>query len=421
MSKKTATIIIVVFILILVGGLLAFYFYSNQGQGGGIGTTDTPSNIFPGGGGGEQPAPENTDNPTTPLIRVGETSEGQAAPVLKELSTRPSAGAVGLATSSNQTPTVLVRFVERGTGNVYEVRPDTGGETRLSNTTVPKIAEVFWNGAGTKIIARYVKDGTSDTIQTYAATLNPPAAGETEGSLSGAFLTENIRAVAENPEQNKVFYLLNHSEGSTGIIAEFDGSKKTQVFDSLLSEWIPEWPTSSIVALTTKASAGAPGFLYLLNTKTGTLKRAISGIAGLSTLVDPAGANVLYSQTDKNGLSLRLYSFKTASVQNVSVQTFPEKCVWSKNEPETLYCAVPSYLPQGDYPDAWYRGVISFSDDIWKIDASNGTATLVIKLRDSANRDIDTTNLFLSPKEEYLFFTDKKDFHLWSLALTAKP
>ncbi|MEK7574809.1 MAG: hypothetical protein AAB511_01100 [Patescibacteria group bacterium] len=413
MSQKTATIIIIIFVLMLALGFLAFYFYTNQGQGVGIGTTDPRGNIFPGGGtgGGGTEVPGGN---TTPEGGTGGGQGGtpQIVPVLKELSTRPSAGAVSIATSTS----VLVRFIERGSGNVYEVSPQDNSEKRLSNTTIPKIEEALWDKTGTQVIARYTGD-TGDLIKTYSATLTENSATEIEGKLQGSFMTDNIDVVAKSPDQTKIFYLLQNSAGTTGIVSDFNGGKKTQVFDSPLQEWLVEWPTATQVALNTKPSAGAPGFLFLLNTATGALTRAISSINGLTTLVNPRGTMALYSESIFPNLSFKIYSFTDGSTKETPVATLPEKCVWSKNDSDSIYCSVPTYIPDGTYPDIWYRGQVLFSDEIWKIDSTTGTGELLANIKKSANKDVDGINLFLSPNEDYLFFTSKSDFHVWSLRL----
>ena len=412
MSKRTAYIIIVTFILLVAGGLLAFYFYTNRGTGGNILPEDGRDNIFP-----DSPsAIQNPPEATTPTeVSETPTATETSRLALKELSARPSAGAVILPASGNRV--VLVRFVEKGTGNVYEVGPETSEETRLSNTTIPKIAEVVWNKDGTRLVARYLKDGENETIQSYYAALSSPSEGQPGGELLGSFLTENIKTISTNPDRDKLFYIVNHSGGATGIISDFDGSKKTQVFDSPLKEWLVEWPSPQTAALTTKPSATVPGFMFLLNTKNGVLTRAISGIKGLTTLVSPNVSSVLYSENTADGLSLKTYSFKTAVSEIMSITTLPEKCVWSKNDSTTIYCSVPTYLGGGIYPDGWYQGVTFFSDDIWKIDVSSGVATLMAELKKLSGRDIDGTHLFLSQSEDYLFFTNKFDSRIWSLRL----
>jgi len=220
MSKKTALIIIVTIVLLASVGFLIFYFYINQGQGTGIGTTGDRSNIFPDTpSGSATPSGQTSDGtPETPTGTTG--NETQTALTLKELSKRPSAGAVVLATSSAQG--ITVRFMERSTGNVYDVPTDTGAEIRVSNTTIPKIQEALWNKDGAKVIARYVGE-SRDLIKTYSGILTK-LPDQSEGSIQGVYLADNIQSIATNPDQNKIFYLLKHSEGSTGIISDFDGA-----------------------------------------------------------------------------------------------------------------------------------------------------------------------------------------------------
>ncbi len=413
MQRKTAIAIVSIVIVLVVGGLLAFYFYANRGQSGGAAPISGGTGIFPSGSSGGQgsavpPAPSGGTAPAG--------IPGAPAPVLKELSQRPSAGAVAFATSSISA--ILVNFVERGTGNVYEVSPDTSVETRLSNTTIPKIQEALWAGDGNQLIVRYVKDGESDTIESYYAKLAAPAAGQSEGSLAGSFLTENISQAITNPEQNELFYLVTDPGGSTGIISQIDGTKKIQVFASPLREWLAQWPAANTIALTTKPSAAVPGFMFLLNTQSGALTRAISNITGLTTLVSPDAQTTLYSQNDNNGgFALKVYSFKTGQSEDLAVTTLPEKCVWSRLNTAIVYCAVPSYIPNAAYPDAWYQGTVSFSDDIWRIDTGTGAGKLLAKLSNLARQDIDGVNLFMDTGEHYLFFTNKNNYHLWSLRL----
>ncbi len=413
MSKKTAIVIVTVFVLLVAGGLLAFYFYTNRGQGSNIAPDENTSSIFPNTGGAGTASPGSSAGNETINTETG-TGNSEVAPLLKELSTRPSAGAGFVATT---TKALLVRFVEKGTGNVYEVGPEISEESRVTNTTIPKIAEAFWNRDASRFIARYTKAGEPDNIQSYYAQILPPVSGQPDGTIQGSFLTENIKTLATSPDQSRIFYLVTHSQGSTGVTAEFDGSKKTQVFDSPLEEWLSQWATPSTVTLTTKPSAGTPGLMFLLNTKNGSLTKVISGIKGLTTLLNPSGSAVLYSESSQGGLLLKIYSLVKSEPVEVSVQTLPEKCLWSKNEPDILYCAVPYYLPEATYPDAWYQGEVSFSDDIWKIDAATGTGELLARLKPVTRKDIDATNFFMDTKEDYLFFTDKNDSHVWSLRL----
>jgi len=72
----------------------------------------------------------------------------------------------------------------------------------------------------------------------------------------------------------------------------------------------------------------------------------------------------------------------------------------------------------GSLPDGWYQGVVSFSDDIWRIDITTGVTTMLVSPPKTAGEEIDATKLLLSPDEAFLLFVNKKDSTPWSLKLT---
>ena len=51
------------------------------------------------------------------------------------------------------------------------------------------------------------------------------------------------------------------------------------------------------------------------------------------------------------------------------------------------------------YPDSWYRGEVSFSDDIWRIDVSQGNAKIIF----NSEEEIDGVRLMLDQNEDFLF------------------
>ena len=79
---------------------------------------------------------------------------------------------------------------------------------------------------------------------------------------------------------------------------------------------------------------------------------------------------------------------------------------------------MPKSIATTLYPDAWYQGEVSFSDQIWKIDIQNGTAAMIADpITIAAGEEIDGIKLALDQSENYLFFVNKKDSFLWELNL----
>ncbi len=177
------------------------------------------------------------------------------------------------------------------------------------------------------------------------------------------------------------------------------------------------WPEINTIAINTKASANSKGFLYLLDIKKGVTTKILGGISGLSTTVSSDAKRVMYSTGGNNKVSTGIFTIKEGADMGAVFKTLAEKCVWSKIHADEAYCAVPVEIPNGIYPDDWYKGNISFTDQIWHINATTGEVHLVANLVSLGKALIDATNLTLDPKENYIYFVNKRDLTLWSLSL----
>jgi len=154
--------------------------------------------------------------------------------------------------------------------------------------------------------------------------------------------------------------------------------------------------------------------MYSMDGSGKNLTKILGGVNGLTTKGSPNGKLVLFSDSN---LSLRVYHTDTRNSDTLSLRTLPEKCVWGKAS-DAIYCAVPKSISSGAYPDSWYQGEVSFSDQFWKIDLKTGNATLIIDpMSVSGGEEVDGTKLALDESENYLFFVNKKDSFLWELDL----
>ncbi|MEK7588795.1 MAG: hypothetical protein AAB438_03170, partial [Patescibacteria group bacterium] len=267
------------------------------------------------------------------------------------------------------------------------------------------------------LVMRYLKaDG--ETIATFIGSLPKEVlGGDTVGGnqITGSFLPENITDISVSPNTQNLFYLFNVRNGVAGIVSSTLGENKVQVFDSAFTEWLSGWPNEKMITLTTKPSALVPGYMYVVDPEKKDFTKLISNINGLTTLTSFDGKYVLYSN---NLLSLNILDLEGNDTIRLRVRTLPEKCVWAKNS-YSLYCAVPKSIAQSSYPDSWYQGEISFTDDIWKIDTitGNGTKILIPETFEEALSGIDGIKLAIDDGENYLFFVNKKDNMLWELEL----
>ncbi len=279
------------------------------------------------------------------------------------------------------------------------------------------MTEAVWNPEGASVYLRYAKAGDA-AITTYYGTFAPSATSspDTLADLTGGFLPQGISSITANGAS--AFSILAGSSGSaSGVLSNPDGTKAHGIWSSPLSEWTQSFVNSSLIALQTKASADAPGFLYFLNPKTQGLSLRLSNLYGLSATVSPDGTRAAYSAFGIDGkFGLNLFNVQTGESSPLSLTTLAEKCAWSAREKSALYCAIPQNAPSAEYPDDWYQGKISFSDEFWKIDTATGVTRQVIGIADLAG-SIDAINLSLSPNEDYLIFTNKADSLLWGIKL----
>lgn len=421
-SSKKIIITAVIVLIIIIVGVLGWMIYA--GKAGVVG--EKVRTFLPFGSGGEERADTipSSGTETGGGMIVGENEQVPA--LLRKLHSSPVAGVYAFTkqVAGTATQDVLARYIERGLGHIYETNMTTLIEERISNETRLKLYEATWGNKGNGIVIRYLEGENEDTIQTYSMVLREIKNGTTteEGrsvESSGVFLPENISDIAVSQEKgDRVFYILPRGDSSVGITSGFDGKKQMQIFASELKEWLPLWPNEKLITLTTKPSQNVPGYMFFLDAQTGKTTRILGGINGLTTLTSPNGKKVLYSESRAGGFDLYVYDVASNTKTNLSLSTLPEKCVWSKLKKDVLYCGAPQTVPSGSFPDSWYQGVVSFSDDIWMIDTTTEVTTMLVTPIKIAGEEIDATKLALSPDESFLFFVNKKDSAPWSLKLT---
>ena len=308
-----------------------------------------------------------------------------------------------------------LRYVEKATGNIYQTLVEKIEERKFSDTVIPKVYQAYFGSKGEAVLMRYLK-ADSNVIETFARILPKELLGGdsvSNNEIKGSFLPENITDLSMSPDKNNVFYLFKVGNGSAGVVASALGDKKNQIFDSPFTEWLTGWPNDKVITLTTKPTSGEPGYMYVINPDKKDLVKVLSQINGLTTLMSPDGKTILYGD---DGLSLNVYNLKTGESNLLGVKTMPEKCVWG-NANYLLFCAVPKIIPQSEYPDAWYRGEVSFADEIWRIDVVSGNATKIFDPALINVEEIDATDITLDENGNYLFLVNKKDSFLWELNL----
>lgn len=305
----------------------------------------------------------------------------------------------------------FVRYVEKSTGNIFDVSLDTLITKKVTNTVIPKIEEAFFGKDGNTVILRYARsDGR--TIETYVAPIIESAEQEPT-ELRGSFRESNILDMSISPDGTKLFSITKFVNEYVGTVSDLKGLEKKTVFNSPFSGWISQWEVPEVITVTTKATAYAKGYVYGIKPATQNFERIFGDVSALTTNLSPDNTKLLYGKNTKSGAVLSLYTISEGSAKDTGVATLPEKCAWSKTG-LTAYCGVPKYQGTEVLPDGWYQGLTNFDDTLWSVDLSGPFFNEnLADPTDLVGVTIDVYKPKVDATDTYFVFINKNDGILW--------
>lgn len=417
MNKKTLNKIIVgVFVVIFIIFIFLYFYIFRQPEEIKQQRIDTISSFLPfgqnstgdvnlGGSTGSTDINNNTGGQTGGSTDVVKEN----IPLLRQVTFEPTAGFITFDDSDN-TDGGFIRYTDRAVGHIYQTQLTSTKVDRLSNTTIPKIINALWVDQD-NFVARFLSDDLN-TQKTFSATLLAQEDGTYQ--TSGSYMEDNINDVYI---KNKDLYLYTKENSSkNGLVIKKEGVNLTQILNNPFSNWKIDKIVGNNAYIYTTPSAYAFGYLFSLNINTGSLQTLVSDKLGGVFNTSNNSENVLISLNSQNRPNLYIYNFDSGEGKSLKTKTLASKCVWSQDNINT-YCGVPNNIESGSYPDNWYKGEISFSDSIYKINTESLEGKKLIDLSVYTPYEIDVTKLQLSSNEKYLLFIDKQTEFLWALRL----
>lgn len=395
---------------------------TNGASGGGVagGSTVSGSSVQPDPGvtfTGSQPA-GTTRGVNLPIgMTMGTDVTGSTStpgtkyktPRLWHISKLPVAG-FGFITSATTTPKIY--YTERSTGYVFSADAGTGGILRVSNTLMPKTYEglVALDGS---VILRGID--TSGNVTTYAASSTRTSSNGTAQALKGGFLDANIRAIAAQQGARALFFTEDVADKTVGYTSLWDGTKKKQVFSSIVGNWRLFYLANGDLNIVQKADDGIPGFAYKVETD-GRLTPRARNVPGLTILPKTNSSALLYGSS--NGATVTMFSRASDSAPPVTlgIKTSADKCVWGTSA-LIAYCAVPGAITEKAYLRNRYLGFSHSEDSWWKVDAATGTTKLFFSDRTPGEMGVDVQDPIMDPTGNYILFKNATDQSLWLLRI----
>lgn len=383
--------------VLLVLGTLAYSVFFRTPSG-----TSQPNGQLPAGEGrtigstgGETPAGE------------GEPSTGSPSePVLSQLHDKPVVSSVVFSRASR----LYARFMEEGTGHVYEYDIAEKKPYRISNTSVPKIQEAFWSTDGSVVAFRYEDGGVLKAAVAELATTT------TEGAFKKVnFLPLGIKSLALSPDGSQVFYIIAGSSAGTaqGVVAKSDGSSPRVVFTSRLPRWFASWPAQTSI-LVSSPWADDGGLVYRIQPQTGAqsimfstqsaFMGASGGPKGEVLINDPATALLSSLLAPEGALTPH------------GIPAWPSLCAFASSSTSTAACA---RVPRDGLRlfSEWQRGERDFASSLVLIDFSGGLPILAIPEEELGDRVFDIVSPALAPDASYATFKNRVDGMLWGVRI----
>jgi hypothetical protein len=421
---KTKYFILIIVLMILVASGAYWYFLMGPNINSRNRVTDTIDRFNPFNRGEvEQEPTTNRPTNTRPVIDTDTNPEPtpiNKQPLFRILSKTP----VGGYTASSTASSTIIRWIDRGRGNIYQTEIGTEDIMTISNTVVPKIINSVWNNRSDAFISSII--GENDVVSTVYTELRKKRvlASSTEETLyeiKGQNLNKDVITYTASPKRDKILIVYKETNGdSVGYTSTFDGQKTTRVFTTPMNQINIEWPEENTITITTKANSSQNGYMYNINTKTGVWKKVIGPLKGLNTKTSVGGKYTLYSYTDSQGrVRVDILDINKNTTNNLYVSTFADKCVWGRFYTEVVYCGTPIKLDDLKYPEDWYIGKTEFADEIWQINAKTNDIKSVFKPVSQARKLVDAYNMFIDSKDNILLFNNKNDNSLWLVDLVS--
>jgi len=349
---------------------------------------------------------------TTVIVPDGDTTTDQptvdiAGPErLRQLTTKPVVGHQEVLRDASSTPEVL--YIEAGTGHVFSIDSTSGEETRLSGTTLreSQAGAITHNG-------RFVM------IQSGSGAGKEFIVGEissTSEILIPRTINENIVTFKATTD-NTFLYAIQTDSSIIGKHYYPISDTSETIFTVPFREALIEWGDTALETHYTypKANSRLEGFLYQI--KNGQIERL--PISGFGLSAQGNDSLVLYSKQLEGSYQTFMYDIEDNVTESLPIDIIPEKCTTKHKSSSKLICGETLATYGASVPDTWYKGIISYVDDLWEIEQitegtlNASTIDRLVSPVQAVGRQLDMINLSVNKDDSNVYFINKNDRTLW--------
>lgn len=322
---------------------------------------------------------------------------------LRQLTTKPVVGYQEVRRDASSTPEIV--YVEAGTGHIFSIDSLSGEETRISGTTLKE-----------SMLGAITPNGRFMMIQSSEGGGREFVVGElstTSETLNTIELDERI--IDFKATTNNTFLYAVQTDSSVIGKHYYPISDTSEtIFTVPFREAIVEWGNTALESqyVYPKASSKLEGYLYQF--KNEQMKRLPIDGFGLS-----ASGNesiVVYSEKIDNSYQTSIYDLEDGVPKSSPIAIIPEKCTSKQKNPSRIICATSLTTYKNNIPDAWYQGIVSYTDDLWEIEIdslNNLSLRQIVSPEYISGRQLDIINLTVNSNDSSIYFLNKNDRTLW--------
>jgi hypothetical protein len=284
---------------------------------------------------------------------------------------------------------------------------------KISNTTIQKVYNAIFSSNKDLFLSQTMVFDNEQIKTTFNKIVTSTS---TEPTLAQNDISTAVNDFTYNKKTNGLVFSIKQSGISSIYTSNFDKSNQKLITTLYFSDFLIDPISATEILLTTKASQTALGYSYILNTTTGILTKILGDIPGLLTKVSSDKKYYVYSRSDFSRPSFHILNTATKQDSLATIDTLPEKCVFSQTNIDELYCFGALIYKSGQYPDDWYKGKIFNTESLYKINLATNTVFLVYNF-ESDNLAFDVINPQLTFNDGFIVFENKYDLTLWSIDL----
>lgn len=337
------------------------------------GTAGTGSTVLP-----------TTDEEGTAQLAIGNAE-------LEQLTTRAVAGFAFASTGEK------IWYAEQGTGYIFEIDLNSGIETQISRTTIPKTIEAVFSPEAVAITA-FEGDSRRVIVGMFTG-------DDSEIEFSKLPLgAENVAF----KDEDTLYYTLTSGGATVGRIYEIPNLATSQAFTIQIPDLQVHWGfLFDDIFVQAKPTQHFEGSLYKLSSNT--LSPASFAAYGLASFMNE---DYIVNSFIAEGKYISEATYENKQIRQPLLM-LPEKCAFSSLSNGVSWCASPLAISDGQYLEDWYKGKISSQDYLWRTDLQDKKSSVIADLSKLAGKTIDVADIAIHDGDDLILLSNKLDQTLW--------